>query len=69
VNQPLTQEDLGVLRCANPDCAHDDHCELVLHSRCHPTAGVNVHYLKASGTLLMKCRQCHKRVTEIEVAL
>jgi hypothetical protein len=53
--------------CAVPDCGHD-HSILYFHARCHPKAGVEAAYEKASRTLTIKCNQCRKLVVQLVIA-
>jgi hypothetical protein len=63
-----TQLDLMVASgCQGEGCTHDTHEEGVwLHGRCHPSAGVSVHYL--NGVLTVSCFRCHKAIAAIAVA-
>jgi hypothetical protein len=63
----LTQRDLDGEGCGIADCGHD-HSILWLYAECHPRAGLTVAYVKATGGLLVSCKQCTKVVAQIEVA-
>jgi len=63
----LTRVELDKFGCATPDCGHD-HSELYLHQSCHPGAGLYAHYVKASGNLVLECRECEHPVATIAVS-
>ena len=50
-----------------PGCDMRDD-ELVMNARCHPRAGVEVTYHKATGILEMRCIRCGKEVATLQVA-
>ena len=62
MSAPFTQETLNQL-CQASGCGEFD-----LHAACHPRAGLDVVYDKATGTANMACRKCHAPVAEIAVA-
>ncbi len=61
-----TAKVLDALVCASPDCSHDDHGELYLHSRCHVGAPSVVAYY--AGVLTVKCAECQKDIVLVKVA-
>lgn len=63
----LTRKELDASGCGMPNCDHN-HDELYLHSVCHPTALLEVRYMKVSGELVMSCGTCGKTIAVIEVA-
>lgn len=63
----LTRKDLDASGCGTPDCGHD-HSELYLVAQCHPSANVEVRYVKATGWLAVHCAKCKKLIVNIEVA-
>lgn len=64
---PLTQQDLDHAQCGTPGCT-EKHGVLFLHAGCHMRAGTTVSYHPATGTLLIECKQCGKKIAEIAVA-
>lgn len=62
-------EDMIVRGCSTPGCTHDNHKELFLRQRCHPSAGLDVRYEKGTGVINVTCRQCKLPVLDIGVAL
>jgi hypothetical protein len=64
---PLNRSILDTGLCSDPDCNHD-HSVLYLHPRCHPRAGVEARYVKATGLLEILCKTCGAPVCRIEVA-
>lgn len=65
--EPLTQSELDQQGCDTPNCGHD-HTVLFLSATCHPRAGLQVSYSKATGVLTCACRTCKATVGEIRVA-
>lgn len=63
----LTRAQLDQAGCGMPNCDHD-HSVLYLHGVCHMKGGVEVAYVKATGTLKISCAKCHKPVAEVAVA-
>lgn len=63
----LTRSNLDQAGCGTPNCGHD-HSVLYLHAACHVKAGVEVVYIKATGTLKIACSKCQRPVAEIAVA-
>lgn len=45
-----------------------DSCTLVPKSVCHPRAGLDVRFRKATGILELDCRKCGRAVAAIAVA-
>lgn len=64
---PLTQKELDVAGCADPDCNHD-HTVLFFKQRCHPFTGLEASYDKRSGYLTLICKTCEGPVVTIDVA-
>jgi hypothetical protein len=64
----LYRDDLAPGRCQAPGCDHTHDDELVMNARCHPRAGVEVTYHKATGILEMRCIRCGKEVATLQVA-
>jgi hypothetical protein len=62
----LYKEQLNEMKCAGgPDCE----CGILyFHSRCHPSAGLEVHYEKKTGCLYLACVRCHRAITAMPVA-
>lgn len=66
---PLDQAALNQMWCQAPGCDHSDHSgQFYIHAACHPRAGMEVMYDRTSGTMMVGCRTCHRRVAEIAVA-
>jgi len=65
--RPLTRPELDAQGCGIPYCGHD-HSTLYFHSQCHPKAGLEASYIKATGELVLNCQQCHKFVTRLLIA-
>jgi hypothetical protein len=65
--QALTADSMNRMRCENPNCGHD-HSVLYLNASCHPKAGVEVRYTKATAILTLECKKCKKVVADIAVA-
>jgi hypothetical protein len=65
--KPLTRAQIDAFGCGMPNCTHD-HSVLYLIGRCHPEAGVDVRYAKATGILTVLCKKCSKLVADVEVA-
>lgn len=63
----LFRAQLDQSGCGQPNCGHD-HSVLYFHAACHLRSGVEVAYVKATGTLKITCAKCHKPVAEIAVA-
>jgi hypothetical protein len=64
----LTQSELDATTCGNPDCPNIYHPEIVLNATCHPRMGLEVAYVKATGTLVLRCILCDQFIDEIAVA-
>jgi hypothetical protein len=62
----LTQQGLNKFQC-DSNCTHD-HSQLFFHGKCHPSAKVEAVYIKASGSVIIRCARCSQKVTEIAVA-
>ena len=55
--------------CSSPECQHKNHDHVIIAQTCHPMAGVDVHYMKGSGVLTLRCRECNDIMVEIAVGL
>jgi hypothetical protein len=64
----LTRVELDKAGCSEPNCTND-HSVLYMAQGCHPTAGVDAKYEKASGTLMFKCHECDKPMPSILVGV
>lgn len=60
-------EDLFNVACEACNC-EDPNCGLVLNPRCHPGAGTQVKFFKATGVLQIDCARCAELVAQLEVA-
>jgi len=63
----LTKDDLDMSQCDAENCAHD-HSRLYFVPICHPQAGIDACYIKATGLLELTCRQCDMLMCRIAVA-
>lgn len=63
----LSQALLDAQGCGEPDCTHD-HSILFLSAACHPNAGLEVAYHKATGLLHITCAKCHQPAAIVGVA-
>ena len=63
----LTQADLASAGCSTPNCGHD-HAALYMTQACHPGAGVEVRYVKATGLAEVMCRICRGIVCRLLLA-
>jgi hypothetical protein len=63
----LTKVQLDMQGCDNPECNHD-HSILHLIQSCHPRAGLTVAYHKATGRMVVTCKNCEAPVAQIAVA-
>lgn len=63
----LTKQHLDAMGCDTPGCDHSDHV-LYFSAACHPKGRLEIAYSKASGTLLVTCKQCKREVAELAVA-
>ena len=43
--------------------------QLLLSPRCHQEAGLDAFYKSGTGILVLSCRQCHREVASVYVAL
>ena len=67
--KPLVKDDLDTAclqGCGEPGCTHSTHT-FYFHSRCHPSAGVDVAYTHNTGLLHMTCRECKRDVVRVAV--
>jgi hypothetical protein len=64
----LYVEDLEAAQCSSPDCPHDDHGELFLHGRCHPSAGTRAAFDRKTGLLHLRCRACQAHIVTLVIA-
>jgi hypothetical protein len=62
----MTKFDLDKAGCDEPNCTHD-HSSLYLHGQCHPRRGVDVHYEKKLGHLVVCCHVCNSEVARISL--
>lgn len=67
IRRALTREDLDPRGCDNPTCTHD-HSTLYVNPTCHPGAVVEAEYVKATGTLELRCPACRRPICSIQVA-
>jgi hypothetical protein len=63
----LSAADLLAVTCEACNCG-DPRCGLLLESRCHPNAGVEVKYFKAGELLQITCKRCDRLVTKLHLA-
>ena len=66
--KPLTQENLAVATCNNPDCRHGGDCQMFVHGRCHPGDPTWVSYSKQTGLLSVRCAICEDLIVQFLVA-
>lgn len=64
---PMTRRALDAGRCMTPGCNHES-CELFIHGRCHPHAGIEASYKKATGILTIRCLRCKALVASLLIA-
>jgi len=67
MSKPLTRVDMDAMKCSDTYCYHD-HSVLFIHGICHPGAGVDASYAKATGTITFRCNRCKRFISEIAVA-
>lgn len=65
-NEPLVQQDLNQMECANPDCTGEH--PLFLRSACHPQAGIDAGYASATGLMHLRCFECKEPICKVLVA-
>ena len=63
-----TQKTMNVMGCGKLGCTHD-HSKLFMTQKCHPGAGTDALYIKATGVLEIRCHECETPITEILVAV
>lgn len=63
----LTREHMDGLTnvgCSDPDCTHDDHTVIYLHSYCHDDAPAWVSYNRDSKVMRLECAECRCTIGE-----
>ena len=55
--------------CTSPECNHEDHGKLYMHSGCHPDSdGVDVSYTLGDDCITVTCIVCHANIIRVVVA-
>lgn len=68
LSNAITSDDLRSARCSScGDVTGRCEDELFLHSRCHPSAGTRVSYVRAHHALFVACRKCQAPVVTIKL--
>jgi hypothetical protein len=63
---PLTQKELDRMHCDAPGCDHTSHGgPMVLHGRCHPSAGTVCAY--QNGVAEVRCHDCGRLIAKLAV--
>ena len=64
----LRQGDLDEMSCSTLGCTSEEDDIFYLHGSCHVGGRIEVVYVKASGVLVIGCKECGKNIASVAVA-
>ncbi len=65
MTEVVSFDDLWGLSCESPECTHEEHGPLYLHSGCHPTKPTWARFEPEEGLIIITCSECDKEIIRI----